>query len=582
MNAIRRVAFATSLATVAALAACGGNDDPAPVTTTRSTAFGVVVGADDSAASGTWAWKGIPFAKAPVGALRWKAPVDPDAWPAPKTTQQFGNACVQYGRIYGPGANNTYDASIATTLNQAVGNEDCLYLNVWRPASADAGLPVIVFVYGGSDVSGYTADPVYDGAALAKSANAVVVTANYRVGIFGWLDLPQLRDGSSASNDSGNFGTLDNIKALQFINQNIAGFGGDPGNVTVIGQSAGAINVYALLTSPLVVSANPKLMHRVMPLSGGISLASELPAGSIPTLNPAAVALAQGNALLNNLLIADGLATDTASAQAYAATQTSAQIASYLRAKAPATLFTTLLTKLALLGLAGSGPIPEGVVVPVDPVAAIAAGNYLKVPVLAGNTREEAKLFPTFLALSPALGGISGRLVNDATLFTTQFNYNPDAAPTVTIDQWIPAKYLPVTTPVTGFNAETDLLNNIFFIPSRDNVLNALKAQQPAVWYYQFAWKQEPAPWNDIYGAAHAFDLPFLFGNFGPSLFSKVANSTANKPGRLDLSAAMMSSVAAFARAGDPNNAALGVVWPAWPKVLVFDATQVAKSISVP
>lgn len=582
MNPIRRVKIATSLATVAALAACGGNDALAPVTTTRSTAFGVVVGADDSAVSGTWSWKGIPFAKAPVGALRWKAPADPDAWTAPKTTQQFGNACVQYGRIYGPGANNTYDASIATTLNQAVGNEDCLYLNVWRPASADAGLPVIVFVYGGSDVSGYTADPVYDGAALAKSANAVVVTANYRVGIFGWLDLPQLRDGSSASNDSGNFGTLDNIKALQFINQNIAGFGGDPGNVTVIGQSAGAINVYALLTSPLVVSANPKLMHKAMPLSGGISLASELPAGSIPTLNPAAVALAQGNALLNNLLIADGLATDTASAQAYAATQTSAQIANYLRGKDPATLFTTLLTKLAPLGLAGSGPIPEGIVVPVDPVASIAAGNYLKIPVLAGNTREEAKLFPTFLALAPALGGTSGRLVNDATLFTTQFNYNPDAAPTVSVDQWIPAKYLPVTTPVTGFNAETDLLNNIFFIPSRDNVLNALKAQQPAVWYYQFAWRQEPAPWNDIYGAAHAFDLPFLFGNFGPSLFSNVANSTANKPGRLDLSAAMMSSVAAFARAGDPNNAAIGVVWPAWPKVLVFDATPAAKSISVP
>ncbi len=139
-----------------------------------------------------------------------------------------------------------------------------------------------------------------------------------------------------------------------------------------------------------------------------------------------------------------------------------------------------------------------------------------------------------------------------------------------------------MTTPITGFNAETDLLNNIFFIPSRDNVLNALKAQQANVWYYQFAWKQEPAPWNDIYGAAHAFDLPFVFGNFGPSLFSKIANSTANKPGRLDLSVAMMSSVAAFARNGDPNNATLGVVWPAWPKVLVFDASLAAKSISVP
>jgi len=568
------------LAACAVLSACGGDDHDSPVTE-RATSFGRIQGVDNSATSGTYAWKGVPFAKAPIAALRWKAPVDPDAWTTTKATTQFADACVQYGRIYGPGANNTYDATIGTTLNQAVGNEDCLYLNIWRPSGSQTNLPVIVFIHGGSNVSGYTADPVYDGATLARTANAVVVSANYRLGIFGWLALPQLREGTSPQDDSGNFAVLDNIKALQFVNRNIANFGGDPGNVTVMGQSAGAIDVYALLTSPLMVSATPKLMHRAMPLSGGISLATNLPPGSIPTLNPASVALAQGNALLNNLLIADGLATDTPTAQAYVATQTSAQIATYLRAKSSSTLLTTLLTRLAALGLAGSGPIPEGVVVPTDPVGAINAGNYLRVPVLASNTRDEAKLFPTFLALSPALGGVSGRLVSDATLFSTQFSYAPDSAPTVAIDSWIPAQYLPVNTPVTGFNAKTDLLNSIFFIASRNNVLDALKAQQAGVWYYRFDWDEEPAPWNDIYGAAHAFDLAFVFGNFGPSLFSNVANSTANRPGRLDLSDAMMKSVSAFARSGDPNNAALGVVWPAWPAQLLFDATPTAKSISV-
>ena len=579
MTAYGRALLGLLVLACAALSGCGGSDNADPAR--RSTAFGVIVGTDDSAVSGTYAWRGVPYAKAPTGALRWRPPVDPDAWTTPLTTQQFANACVQYGRIYGPGANNAYDATIGTTLNQTVGSEDCLYLNIWRPATSDTQLPVIMFIHGGSNVSGYTADPVYNGAALAKSANAIVVTANYRLGIFGWLNVAQLKDGSSAANDSGNFATLDTIKALQYINANIANFGGDPGNVTVMGQSAGAINVYALLTSPLVVSANPALIHKVVPMSGGISLGTELPAGSIPTLSPAAVSQAQGSALLNNLLIADGKATDTASAQAYVATQTAAQIAAYLRGKDPATLLTTLLTKLALLGLAGSGPIPDGAVVPTDPVAAISAGNYLKVPVLAGNTKEEAKLFPTYLALAPVLGGVSGRLVSDATLFSTQFGYNPNAAPTVTLAQWIPAQYLPVTTAVTGFNAETDLLNTIFFIASRDNVLNALKTRQPGGWYYQFAWKQEPAPWNDIYGAAHAFDLPFVFGNFGPSLFANVANSTANQAGRLDLSAAMMSTVAAFARNGDPNNAALGVTWPAWPSKLIFDASATAKAISV-
>ena len=579
--------MATCVALSAALTACSGRDDGGAVPpvvlspTARETTFGRIDGVDDSAKSGTYAWKGVPFAKAPVGALRWKAPVDPDAWTTPKATKQFGNACVQYGRIYGPGANNTYDLTIASTLNQAVGSEDCLYLNIWRPASAETNLPVIVFIHGGSNVSGYTADPVFDGATLAKTANAVVVTANYRVGIFGWLYLPQLRGGTSVNDDSGNFAILDNIKALQFVNRNIANFGGNSGNVTVMGQSAGAIDVYALLTSPLMVSANPKLFHKVVPLSGGLSLSSNLPAGSIPTLNTAAVALAQGNALLYNLVIADGKATDTASAQVYVATQTSTQISDYLRSKDPATLLATLLGKLAALGLAGSGPIPEGVVVPVDPIAAIKAGNYVKVPVLAGNVRDEAKLFPAFLALSPALGGKSGRLVSDATLVTTQFNTNPDAAPTITIDQWIPAQYLPVNTPVTGFNAETDLLNLIFFTASRDNILNALKAQQPNVWYYRFDWDKEPAPWNDIYGAAHLFDLPFVFGNFGPSLFGNVIASTANKTGRLDLSDAMMKSVAAFAKNGDPNNVALGVTWPTWPSKLLFNATLTAKSISV-
>ena len=545
----------------------------------RHTRFGKVVGIDDSATNGTYAWKGVPFAKPPTGELRWRAPVDPDRWKGPKATQQFGNACAQYGRIYGPGANNRYDATIGTTLGQAVGSEDCLYLNIWRPANHHDELPVIVFVHGGSNVSGYTADPVYDGAALARTAHAVVVTVNYRLGILGFLNLPQLKSGVDPNEDSGNFALLDIIKALKFVRHNIARFGGDPHNVTLMGQSAGAIDVYALLTSPLVVNSHRKLFHRAVPLSGGISLATNLPPGRIPTLAPAAVYLAQGNALLSNLLIADGLATDGASALAYAASQTPAQVAAYLRSKSPATLLLTLLTKLAPAGLAGSGPIPDGAVLPVDPIAAIAAGNYLRVPVLAGNTRDEGKLFPTFLAL---LGGPSGRLVTDKQLFDIQFGYAPDAPPQITIEQWVPGVYLPVTTPVTGFTAKAELLNQLFLVAAAKNVLDTLKAQQNEVWYYRFDWDEEPAPWNDIYGAAHAFDLSFLFGNFGPSLFSNIANSTANQGGRLELSHAMMKSLGAFAKRGDPNApAALGVTWPAWPSTLLFDATPANKAISV-
>ena len=559
------------------LAGCGGgggNIEPDPLLV--KTHLGDVLGAENTTA-GTYSWKGIPVAAAPTGTLRWQAPQEPQAWTTAKVTTSFGNACSQYGRIYGPGTNNRYDETIGTTLNTAVGSEDCLYLNVWRPTTKETNLPVIVFFHGGSNVSGYTADPMYDGAALAKTANAIVVTPNFRVGILGFLNLPQLKTGDADTN-SGNFTMLDSIKALQFVRTNAAAFGGNAGNVTIVGQSAGAINVWALQTSPKMVAASPRLFHRVMPLSGGISMASNLPVGSIPTLSPASTYLLQGNALLQNQVIVDGLAADATAANTYIAGSTNAQIGDFLRSKTPAQLYTTLLTRLALLGLAGSGPIPDGTVVASDPIGAINAGNYVNVPVLAGNTRDEGKLFPSFL---PLVGGTgNARLVTDAQLFSNHLSYNPNAAAQTTVEQWITANYLPVNAPTTGFTARAETLNRFFFLNSRDNVLNALKAKQADVYYYRFDWDKQPAPWNDIYGAVHVVDLPFLFGNFGPSLFGNVWFNTANQSGRLELSAAMMQSVSSFARTGNPNNSALGVTWNTWPQKVMFNATPTAKAIT--
>jgi len=549
--------------------------------TERSTTFGAVVGSDDSA-TGTTSWKGVPFAKPPVGALRWKAPVDPDAWSAPRAAQKFANACASSGRLYGPGLNNRYDATIGTSLEKTVGSEDCLYLNIWSPAKAAAGekLPVIVFVHGGSNITGYTADPVYDGAMLAKTANAVVVTVNYRLGVLGFFKSPLLKTGDPIE-DSGNYALLDVIKSLQFINRNIGNFGGDAGRVTLMGESAGAVNIYALLTAPPLVNAKPQLVHRLLPMSGGISRAEDLPPGALPVLYDASLFEMQANVLLGSFLIQDGLAKDAASATAYVAAHKPEEMASYLRSKSADAVLTMVLTKLKAANLGGSNPIPDGAVVPKSPIAAIKAGQYLKIPVLAGNTRDEGKLFPSLLALAPALGGVSGRLLSDEQSFAMAFTYDPNGAPKTRIEDWIPAAYLPMDKPGTGFNARMAMLNNFWFKPLRDSVLNALKSQQPNVWYYSFDWDQEPAPFNEIFGAAHGFDLPFAFGNFGPSTWSNFANSRANEPGRLALSDAMMRSIGAFARSGDPNDASLGVTWPAWPKTLIFDATLKAKAIRV-
>lgn len=548
------------------LAACGGSGASAPEV--RDTAYGKLRGVNDSAATGTYFWKGVPFAQPPVGALRWQPPAEPAPWQGEREARQFGSACLQMGRIYGPGANNRFDDSIAATLGQPVGSEDCLTLNIWRPASDQEKLPVLLFIHGGSAISGYTADPVYDGAALARAANAVVVTANYRLDALGYLQLPQMQPGVAAS--TGNFALLDNLQALRFIQRNIAGFGGDSGNVTLMGQSAGAINALALLTAPQAAG----LFHKLVPISGGLSLPSNLPAGALPTLQPASRYAAQAAQLLAQLVVDDGLAPDAAAAQALVAGWTPSQLGSYLRGKDARVLLQTLAAK----GLTGSGPIPDGVMLPADPMAAIAQGRYHKVPVLAGYTGEEGKLFAPLLA---ALGGKPGFRIGDAERFRMMQTFDPDAPATLTAADIIDAAYLPADAPATGYNARMAQLRQAFIVPSRDQLLNTLRAQQPGVWAYQFDWAQQPAPWNVVYGAAHAFDLPFLFGNFGPSVFARASNSRANERGRLALSGAMVGSLRAFLHTGDPQHAGLGQAWKPWPGQLVFDADASAARIRV-
>lgn len=530
----------------------------------RRTPFGPVTG---HATGDAVCWKGIPYARPPVGALRWSAPLDPAPWAAARPADAFGPACIQSGRLYGPGRNNRYDRSIGACLGAVTGSEDCLYLNIWAPAGAAGPLPVIVFIHGGSNITGYPADPLYDGAALAVGAGAVVVTVGYRLGIFGFLHLPQLQADADPAGASGNFALLDIVQALRFVNRGIAAFGGDPGNVTLMGQSAGAVNVWALLTSPLLIEANPPLVHRALPISGGLAMAGDLAPGQLPLLQPVAHHERQGRTLLAAALARAGAVADSA-----------ADVARWLRAQSAADLLETVQAALAPLGLASSGPIPDGVVVARKPLAAIRAGDYLPVPLLAGYTRDEGKLFPALLA---AVGGVPGRRLDDAAVFALQYDYRPDDPPQTALEAWIPAPLLPVDAPGTGFNHRMDQLNALLFHPNRDVALDTLRARQAATWCYRFDWDDAPAPFDAIYGAAHGFDIPFIFGNFGPSLYAAVSYTQANRDARQALSAAMIGRIGAFALHGDPNGGAPAPAWPAWPAMLVFDAGTAAAAISV-
>ncbi|KXK24307.1 MAG: carboxylesterase, partial [Bacteroidetes bacterium OLB12] len=210
--------------------------------------------------SGLQYYLGVPFAKPPVGNLRWKAPQPLDTWTGVKQTKKFGPRPIQ-AIVFGDMGSRSDGMS-----------EDCLYLNVWTPAKKGASLPVLVYFYGGGFVAGDGSEPRYDGAAMAKKG-IVVVTVNYRLGLFGFFAHPDLSK-ETTYKGSGNYGYLDQAFALQWVQKNIAAFGGDAKKVTIAGESAGSISVSAQMVSPL----SRKLIAGAIGESGsGISALAAVP-----------------------------------------------------------------------------------------------------------------------------------------------------------------------------------------------------------------------------------------------------------------------------------------------------------------
>lgn len=302
---------------------------------TISTPYGMLAGDVDTA--GLTVFRGIPYAAAPVGNNRWRAPQALPAWAGVRPAREFAPRCVQRG--------------FAVGAEQALTSEDCLFLNIWTPAmSADAALPVLVWVHGGGFFVGSGSDAQYDGAALARKG-AIVVTLNYRLGAFGFFAHPAL-SAESASGSSGNYGILDIMAALRWVQQSIAAFGGDPDNVTVMGESAGGQAVATLLVSPL----SQGLFRRAILQSGGW-----MGWGDMSALPQRASAEAA------NL------------AQAGAATTAAA-----LRELDTATVFAQF---------SGSGVIVDGHVLPQDSSRLLVDGKHMAVDVLAGSNRDEAVFF---------------------------------------------------------------------------------------------------------------------------------------------------------------------------------------------
>ena len=274
-----RIQLGLALGWLAAFTAC-----ISPAATDRGAPVPSAIAVDGGRVSGTTVgdvrvFKAIPYAAPPIGGLRWRPPQPVAAWDGVRDGSRFSPSCLQRRR-----PDDSFYGQIVDQMS-----EDCLYLNVWTRAAVGDRLPVMVWIHGGGLTSGHGGEATYDGAALARRGT-VVVTFNYRLGALGYLSHPLLRE-ESPQRSSGNYGTLDQIAALTWVQKNIAAFGGDPGRVTIFGESAGSWSVNHLMASPLARG----LFHRAIGESGGGF-------GSFGAANPRDETEAAGERFISSLL----------------------------------------------------------------------------------------------------------------------------------------------------------------------------------------------------------------------------------------------------------------------------------------
>jgi para-nitrobenzyl esterase len=520
------------------LLACGGRPatraaTPDPMLR-RSTTAGDVVGF--TGRYGSAVWLGVPFAAPPVGARRWRAAEPPPPWEGVREATRLGSPCVQYA---GP-----FSGIDDVARGLPAGSEDCLYLNVYAPRAAapGGGLPVMVWIHGGGNSVGHAG--FYDGGNLAARENVVVVTVNYRLGPFGWFRHNALRgDDTSPEERSGNFGNLDHVRALEWVRDNAAAFGGDSGNVTVFGESAGGRDVLALLVAPPARS----LFQRAIVQSGGLRFDPPARAEGFANDWEPGTSNASGDVLVR-MLVAGGLAPDASAAQAKVLATPPDELARLLRERPAYDVLRAYphdenSEMIDLPQVFGDGTVlPSG-----DALDSLRSGAHHHVPVMLGNTRDEAKLF----------------LFNDPKLVRRWFGVIPRLRDPATYE--VLAEYQSRMWQATGAHEPAAAL---------------AASQREPVFVYRFDWDEEPsvlgAELSRMLGAAHAFEIPFIFGHWNLGREGNVIFSDANLPGREALSAQMMGWWAQFARTGDPGRGQDGVLpeWPRWsdgPRVMVLD-----------
>ena len=471
-------------------ASVGFGQQPAPVMVEN----GMVQGASED---GLAVYRGIPFAAPPVGDLRWRAPQPAAKWEGVRPAAKFGPKPIQ-------GSRTGADMS-----------EDCLHLNIWTPAkSAGDRIPVMVWIYGGGFGGGSTSDPVHNGEKLARKG-VVFVSIAYRVGQLGFLAHPEL-SAETTNNVSGNYGLLDMIAGLQWVQKNIAAFGGDPNKVTIFGESAGGIAVSMLCASPLAKG----LFHGAFSQSGG-------------SFGPPRPTTFPGENLKR-------LPDAERAGEAYAKSAGVSSIAD-LRKIAPDKL-------PGGRGLGMSWPIIDGWVIPDDQYKLYAAGKYNDTPILVGYNSDEGASFSAAKTPAEHIAGVKTRYGKFAEDLIKAYPVGTNSVPKTARDLLRDAAFGWHTWSWARLQSQTG---------------------KSRVFYYYFDQHPEHPKGSPRvgYGTPHGVDVAYVFQHVNP-------NNPQTTKTDLEISDAISTYWVNFAKRGDPNGEGVPA-WPAFsdssPQVMYFN-----------
>ena len=446
---------------------------------------GKIAGVADTT-TGVTSYKGIPYAAPPLGDLRWKAPQAVTHWQGVRRGDHFGPVCMQddlkAGSFY----------QVEFYQKPETKSEDCLYLNVWTAAkSASERRPVMFWIHGGGFVEGSGSLPSFDGASLAKKG-VVVVTINYRLGVFGFLAHPELTK-ESIDHSSGNYGLLDQRAALEWVNRNITRFGGDPNNVTIFGQSAGAMSVVALVASPL----DKRLIAKAIMQSGGF----------VP-MTPLRQAEEVGASFV---------------------TDAGAHSIKDLRARSADQLMENVRSASKLTtGISRFGPIVDGYFLPADVFSIFTRNQENAVQFMAGSTADEGTTL-----LPPSI-----TVAQYKALLERRFGAK---APEV-------LKLYPASSDAQAWRSQVDNVRDTMAAGAL--TLAEVREKEGAKTYLYYFDRSLPGRDSDHYGAFHSSELVYVFDNL--SAVDRPWTEVDRK-----LADAMSTYWTNFAKSGDPNSSGM-------------------------